>query len=384
MAWDHPRARNPLEAVSAEWSNASGNRVLWDARPLKDFEDQPLDELAAAYDLVLMDYPFTATAATSGLVVPVNDWVPLDYLRDQAGHAVGPSYDSYTWNDRQWALAIDAAAQVSAARPDLMEASGLWQVPDTWSDVAELIHERSGAPARVAMPLNPNHAYCAFLSVGLAETGPQFWRKGASVERDAALRALEFLKALAPDLHPLSRDADPIAISDRMAGSDEVLFVPLMFGYSNYSRPGFRRATLHFGNAPRGAGGHIGSVLGGVGIALSARSEVSEAAADLARTLASGSVQAGLYVRSDGQPGHGAAWDSGAANRLVHDFFFATRETMKQAFLRPRVTGHRRFQQEAGALIHRFIWGGDLGAGECLAGFDSLVDELLCRWEAAA
>lgn len=383
MAWDHPRARKPLEAVSAAWSNDSGNEVQWDARPLKDFEDQPLDELAAAYDLVLMDYPFTATAAASGLIVPVDDWVPADYLLDQAEHAVGPSYASYTWKDKQWALAIDAAAQVSAGRPDLLEASGL-RVPESWNGVADLVRERRGAPATVAMPLNPNHAYCAFLSVGLAEMGPQFWRKGKSVERDAALGALEFLGALAPDLHPLSREADPIAISDRMAGSDEILFVPLMFGYSNYSRRGFRPAPLHFGNAPRGVGGFIGSVLGGVGIAVSGRTEPPDAAADLARTLASGEVQSGLYVRSDGQPGHGAAWDSVAANRLVDDFFFATRETMDQAFLRPRVTGHRRFQQEAGLLIHRFIWGGDLGAAECLAGFDSLVDELLGRWEAAA
>jgi multiple sugar transport system substrate-binding protein len=185
-------------------------------------------------------------------------------------------------------------------------------------------------------------------------------------------------------LHPLSREADPIAISDRMAGSDEILFVPLMFGYSNYSRPGFRRTTLRFGNAPCGASGRIGSVLGGVGIALSARSERRDAAADLARTLASGHVQSALYVQSDGQPGHRAAWDSVTANRLVDDFFFATRETMNQAFLRPRVPGHRRFQLEAGLLIHRFLWGSDLGAAECLAGFDSLVDRFLGRWETAA
>ena len=384
MAWDHPRALHPLEAVSAEWSNVSGNRVLWDARPLRDFEDQPLGELAGAYDIVLMDYPFTATAATSGLILPVDDWVPADYLRDQAEHAVGPSYDSYSWNEKQWALAIDAAAQVGAVRPDLLQAGGLRQEPESWNDVAALVRERSGAPAQVAIPLNPNHAYCAFLSVGLAAMGPRFWRKGESVERDAALAALEFLKALTPDLHPLSRDADPIAISDRMADSDEILFVPLMFGYSNYSRPGFRRQPLRFGNAPRGASGRIGSVLGGVGMALSARSERRDAAADLARMLASGDVQSGLYVESDGQPGHGAAWDSVAANRLVDGFFFATRETMNQAFLRPRVTGHRRFQQEAGLLIHRFIWGGDPGAEECLAGFDSLVEKLLGRWEAEA
>jgi multiple sugar transport system substrate-binding protein len=382
MAWDHPRARRPLEAVSAAWSKDSRHPVLWDARPLKDFEDQPLGELAAAYDLVLMDYPFTATAATSGLIVPVNDWASADYLRDQAEHAVGPSYASYTWNGRQWALAIDAAAQVSAVRPDLLQAAGLSQVPDTWDEVARLVHERTDALARVAIPLNPNHAYCTFVSVGIAAIGPAFWRNGRSVERDAALEALGFLKALAPGLHPLSRDADPIAVSDCMAETDEILCVPLMFGYSNYSRAGFRRRTLRFGNAPRGASGRRGSVLGGVGIAVSARSEQCDLAADLARTLASAETQSGLYVQSDGQPGHAAAWDSAAANGLVEDFFYATRDTMNQAFLRPRVPGHRRFQEEVGVLIHRFIWGGQLRAAECLAEFDRLVETLLGRWEA--
>src|SRR5690606_10639957 len=154
--------------------------------------------------------------------------------------------------------------------------------------------------------------------------------------------------------------------------TEEILFVPLMFGYSNYARAGFRPRTLRFGNAPRGASGRRGSVLGGVGIALSARSEQREQVADLARTLASVEMQSGLYVQFDGQPGHAAAWDSIAANRLVDDFFLATRDTMNQAFLRPRVPGHRRFQQEVGVLIHRFIWGGKLGAAECLAEFNRL------------
>ncbi|TFH46714.1 MAG: carbohydrate ABC transporter substrate-binding protein, partial [Lysobacterales bacterium] len=67
MAWDHPRAVNPLEAISAEWSQQSGFDIEWDARPLKDFEDQPLEELATRYDLILMDYPFVGFAAESGL-----------------------------------------------------------------------------------------------------------------------------------------------------------------------------------------------------------------------------------------------------------------------------------------------------------------------------
>jgi multiple sugar transport system substrate-binding protein len=60
MAWDHPRGRGPLEAISAEWSRGRNAEVRWDARPLKDFEDQPLEELATAYDLSCSIIPVPA------------------------------------------------------------------------------------------------------------------------------------------------------------------------------------------------------------------------------------------------------------------------------------------------------------------------------------
>lgn len=382
MAWNHPRALLPLAAVSAEWSARSGLAVEWDARPLKDFEDQPLEELASRYDLLLIDYPFVEVAATSGLIVPVNDWVDARYLADQAAHSVGPSYASYTWAGKQWALAIDAACQVSAVRADLWRTSALGSLPVTWTQVATLAAETRCAAHRVAVPLNPNHAYCAFLAVGFALAGPGFWREGAGFARSAAVESLEFLRTLARDLHEMSSASDPIAISERMADTDEVLYVPLMFGYSTYARAGSRRHVLRFGNAPRGPSGAIGSVLGGVGIAVTAPSRAREQAADLARTLASGPVQADLYTRAGGQPGHAAAWTSHAADAQVGGFFSATLDTMRQAFLRPRLTGHREFQPRAGALVHDCI-SGITTARDCLGDLERLMHSLLPHWSRA-
>jgi multiple sugar transport system substrate-binding protein len=377
MAWDHPRGRAPLEAVSAQWSAGRGIQVRWDARPLKDFEDQPLEDLATAYDLVLLDYPFAGAAAASGLIAAVDDWADEAYLADQAEHSAGPSHASYAWDGKQWALAIDAACQVGAMRDDLLSAAGLQAAPDSWEDVATLARELRDAPSRVAMPLNPNHSYCAFLSVGLSLAGPRFWPRGQHVDKDCAHESLEYLRRVAGDLHSISRDADPIVISDRMAGSDEIACVPLMFGYSNYARHGFRARTLRFANAPRGRGGHIGSVLGGVGLALSALSGVRDAAADLGRTIAAPGTQCGLYFDAGGQPGHAAAWESAAVNERVGGFFLAIRATMEQAFMRPRVPGHRRFQVEAGLLIHRCIWTTEIGPAECVRAYGRLVEQHL-------
>lgn len=377
MAWDHPRARDPLEVITEHWTRKAGASVQWDARPLKDFEDQPLEELATAYDLVLIDYPFMGVAARSGLIVPVDDWVSAAYLTDQAANSVGPSFASYTWAGKQWALAIDAACQVSAVREDLWEAAGAGTLPRTWDEVARLAADRRYPAGSVAMPLNPNHAYCAFLSVGIGLAGPDFWPSGGNVQQDAATEALEFLRRLARDLYPDSRFEDPIGISDRMTGTDEIIYVPLMFGYSNYARTGFRDCVLRFGNAPRGGSGAIGSVLGGVGMALSSRSESPDVAAALAREIASPAVQSGIYVRAGGQPGHGAAWESPEANALTGGFFRNTRATMEQAFMRPRVVGHRQFQPLAGELIHSCLWTDRLPVRECLGGFGKLADSLL-------
>lgn len=380
MAWDHPRAVNPLEAISARWSEDKNCTVTWDARPLKYFEDQPLEDLASRYDLVLIDYPFAGVAATSGLIRNVQDWVDADYLADQAACSVGPSFDSYTWDQRQWALAVDAACQVSGSRVDLFASVGEPAPPANWDEVMQLAEARANDATRVAMPLNPNHAYCAFLSLGISLAGPQFWTPGASIDRIAGKQALDYLQAMSGFLHPISRDADPIAISDRMTTTNEILYVPLMFGYSSYSRAGFRPHRIRFGNAPLGASGTIGSVLGGVGIAVSSRSTQATLAADLARLIASRDMQQGLYVSSGGQPGHTAAWDSAEANSMVDNFFTATRGTIDHAFLRPRVAGHRQFQVLAGELIHRYVWQHHMTTPACLAEYERLVETLLPDW----
>jgi multiple sugar transport system substrate-binding protein len=382
VAWDHPRAVNPLEAVSSLWKADRPLEVEWKARSLQAFENQPLEELASEYDLVLMDYPFTGAAAASALISPAEDWTDEAYLDDQKRHSVGPSFASYTFEGRQWALAIDAACQVSASRPDLWPDDADTGLADSWSGVAALASRLRETPSRVAMPLNPNHAYCAFVSLGLSDRGRQFWPVGDFCSREDGVASLRYLKRLARDLHPASQTDDPIGISDRMAQSDEIVFVPLMFGYSNYARAGFRERLLSFGNAPRGSGNSRGSVLGGVGIAVSTQSTLREEAADLARTLASPAVQAGLYVDSGGQPGHARAWDSDAANAQVGGFFDATRETIEQAFVRPRVPGHRLFQQKAGELVHEYLWSDRLDEGACMDRIHRLFEEYLADWGA--
>jgi multiple sugar transport system substrate-binding protein len=164
ITWDHPRGLASLRATAAAFERAHGDvRLTWTARSLQAFGDQPIEELATAYDLLLIDHPFVGVAARSGCLVPLEAHLPPVFLAAQAEQSVGPSHHSYTYGGHQWALAIDAAAQVSAYRPDLLDKLAM-AVPRTWDEVLALAPRQTGA-ARVAIPLSPVNAICSFLTL---------------------------------------------------------------------------------------------------------------------------------------------------------------------------------------------------------------------------
>ena len=99
-----------------------------------------MEQLASAYDLIVMDHPHTALAATEGLLLPYEDWLDEGFLADQAANSVGGSHESYRFMGKQWTLATDAAAPIATWRPDLIEKHSL-ELPQTWEHVLELARQ---------------------------------------------------------------------------------------------------------------------------------------------------------------------------------------------------------------------------------------------------
>lgn len=378
MTWDHVRGRAPLEAAAASFSRMHPSvLVTWDARSLKDFEDYPLEELASTYDLIMIDHPFVGAAARARILEPLDEWLDTRFLADQGTNSVGPSHRSYRWRGAQLALAVDAAAQVAAYREDLL--AGLaTRPPTTWKEVLDLATDLADGQTRVSLPLNPNHAYCAFLSLCANIAGPDFWALEKGIARDLGGEALAMLARLTRVVHPASRYMDPIQMSDHMANTDDICYAPLMFGYSNYARAGFRPNRLRFCDIPSTVEEPVGAVLGGVGLAISVASRHKDIAAQFAAYVASAHYQKGEYFASGGQPGHRAAWTDHETNRLTGDFFGGTLRTLDRASMRPRVPGHLRFQEEAGLAIHAFLWDQSSATpAECVREFNALASRCL-------
>ena len=346
-------------------------RVVWETRSLQAFADFPVQKLAETYDLLVIDHPFVGFAAADGCLLPLDEHIDAAVLADQAANSVGPSHRSYIYGGHQWALATDAAGHVAAYRPDLLaEIGGL---PRTWDDLLTVAETRRNQErARVGIPLIPVDALMSFCSICAAAGEPPYADPDRVVSRSTGLQALGRLKALRTAAHPESLSRNPPRMLDLMSTTDEIAYIPLLFGYSNYARPEFRPSLIRFTGVPSIDGGASrGGILGGAGVAISASTKNPEVAAAYAAYVASPDVQRGIYFAAGGQPGHRVAWLDEGVNAASSDFFRDTLDALDRAYLRPRYLGYMEVQERSGDLIHEWLAKG--GSADAL--LDSL-DEL--------
>jgi multiple sugar transport system substrate-binding protein len=369
ISWDHPRGHDCMVATAEAYQAEHPEiRIVWSTRSLQDFADFPVQKLAESYDLLVIDHPFVGFAADDGCLLPLDEWLGHDFLADQAANSVGPSHRSYQYGGHQWALATDAAGHVSAYRPDLIEEVG--GLPQTWDEVLALAEKRRGQErARVANPLIPIDALMSFCSMCAAAGEPPFQAPDRVVSRSTGRQVLGMLRALHESTHPESPRHNPPRSLDLMSTTDEISYVPLLFGYSNYGRPGFRPRIVRFTGVPTIEGGESrGGILGGAGVAISAWTKYPEAAAAYAAYVASPDVQRGVYFDGGGQPGHRAAWLDERVNAASSDFFQDTLANLDRAFLRPRYNGFMAAQERSGELVYQWL----AGRGSA----DALLDQL--------
>ncbi|MEL6268832.1 MAG: extracellular solute-binding protein, partial [Chloroflexota bacterium] len=347
MTWDHPRGYQPLIACSDEYEKQHGVRITWDKRSLKAFGDQPINELTAEYDMIIIDHPHVGIAAATGALIPLDDYLPEDTLTTLAQQSAGPSHQSYAYDGHQWGLAVDAAMQTAVYRPDLFDERDL---PQSWTDFLTLLAAYKDHERYIAMPLAPTDCMCSFISL-CASSGEPIGQNANLISDETGLAGLNTLKAIKDAGHPNCLEWNPIHMLDHMSTHDDVVYCPLTFCYTNYSRKGYQPHLLTFTNIP----GVHGSILGGTGFAVSSSSAHVEAAADFGAWLCGADTQRSLYVQQGGQPGNIIAWQDDNANALTNNFFANTLSTLEQSEIRPRHHGFTEFQEQAGVIIHDFL-----------------------------
>jgi multiple sugar transport system substrate-binding protein len=341
----------PLQATLAGFRKRHPDiHVEWQARSLHGFEFQPVTELARDFDLIVLDHPFCGEIAASSCMLP------QEHLADLDSCFVGPSLETYRYAGQIWALPIDAASQVSVARPDLMAKLGA-PMPATWDEVFHLGERARRAGLSLAIGLKGVHSLMTFFFLCANLGHPPATEPGSAfLDRRAALEALRVLRELLTFCPPDALGWSSIDLHEAMAAGESYVYCPVVYLYATYAE-GDHRRPLEFGDLP-GLNGATpaGSAIGGTGLAISTGCAHPQAALAYARYLLEPEVQKD-FAAHHGQPARVEAWDDPGLDQRFGKTFSATRRSIESSWIRPRYRGYLRAQAEGGDLVEAHLRG---------------------------
>ncbi len=352
ITWDHSRGYTSIVAASQRFEEISKEvTITWEKRSLQEFADAPIEKLSEQYDLLIIDHPWAGFAAKHGILLPLQEYIEDDYLRDQKNNSVGPSYESYRFDTFLSALPIDAATPIAIYRPDYFENTGE-KVPETFEEVIDMA--KKGRVIYAGIPIN---LLMDFYMFGITAGKTMFTEEEAISKTDGS-ELLEEMRRLASLCPKEIFDWDPIAVHEAMAAGDAYSYCPFVYGYTNYSRRGYAANILKACDVVSYQGVHFKTVLGGTGLAVSSACKEKELAVEFTKYAASPLIQSTLFFDNGGQPGHRAAWLDEECNRRSLNFFKDTLRTLDESYLRPRHSGYLHFQDHAGAYVREYIMNG--------------------------
>jgi multiple sugar transport system substrate-binding protein len=353
ITWNHTRGLLPMVATAQRFTELNPEiEISWEKRSLQEFADASIEDLAKRFDLLVIDHPWTGFGADTKTILPLSDHLSSEYIKDQEINTVGKSYGSYVFHNKLWALPIDAATPVAAARLDILEKQGL-KVPQTYDDLLALAQK--GLVAFAGIPVDSLMTFYSFCC-SLGEDPFQSQEKVISVE--TGIKALQMHRELAQLMDPANFNRNPIQVYEAMVNSDEIAYCPFAYGYSNYSRIGYSKNLLHFYDLVKLNDKPMISSLGGTGLAVSSFSQHIPEAIKYAEFTGSSQVQQNIFADNGGQPGHLQAWKNDRINSITHDYFKNTLPALERAFLRPRYSGHMYFQDHAGDVVRDYLMNG--------------------------
>ena len=354
ITWNHSRGFTSVVATAQRFHEMNPHiHIHWEKRSLQAFADHPIQQLIDHYDLLVIDHPWAGfAAANDGILLPMQEHFPADYLADQGKNSVGQSHLSYNFDGNHCALAIDAATPVAAYRPDVLEKLGVG-VTQTWRDLLALADQ--GAVVMPAVPIDSlMNAYMLCSTLGQDPFVNDEW----VVSNALGTQILEMLRELTSLCPPEIFGWNPINVYEAMAQRDDLAYCPFAYGYSNYSRDGYADNVLLFTDMVALNGQRMRSTLGGTGLAISASCQHVDEAVAYGMFTASPRVQQMLFFENGGQPGHRSAWESEVVNGRSHNFFRNTLPALDRAYLRPRYPGYLHFQDHAGDLVRHYTMNG--------------------------
>ena len=98
-----------------------------------------------------------------------------------------------------------------------------------------------------------------------------------------------------------SKNMDPIDMLDRMNTTNEIVYCPLVYGYSNYSRADYGMYPVTFREMPKSNSIPDGSMIGGVGLSISTKCAHTKEAVEFVNMVSAPDFQKSIIFNAGGQ-----------------------------------------------------------------------------------
>lgn len=351
VAWNNTRSYVPLIAASQRFEELHPDvQIAWDKASLSTMLDDTNTAFQKDYDLVVTTNGWIDYCSKQGLLAPLDEWLNLSTLQEQEMNSVGQSFQSYQTSDHQWALAIDASSQVSAYRPDLLRRNN-FEIPQSWKDVVTM-----SAYYDFAIPLTNQDVLAHFYAIYMTLAAYQGVKDKDLFNTPIAEESIELLTELCSNIDKACFNWSSVQVFEAMTTTDQFVYCPLGFGYSNYAKTSYVTHPLKFCDTPYlVTKQRIFGSIGGSGIAINESSQYKRLAARFIEFISSPRVQTNFIVNFGGQPGCRRAWLNPAANEATGDYFINTLAAQDRAAIRPRLHFQMESLKQAGNLIRNHL-----------------------------
>ena len=359
LTWGHRRAIDPLRASATAFEAETGIRIDWQVRSLSAFEHQSLEEAAQAVDLIVYDHPHLGAIVRSGALRPLEECLATipDALDPRS--YIGPSLASYAMDDHLWAVPVDGATIHGLHQPDLLrQLRG--KLPKDWSEAIAFMRKLKKA-GFISLLAGRNHHPLLTLASLMANIGSP-WPNGRGsifhLDRDALQISIGLLdEALDASERAASLAADAIDVHERLANDPKAAYCPAVYGYAVYGEAGLWPHRLGFSPFPGPFRGPSGTAIGGAGVGITLACRDLAGAQAYVKHLATAGTQRDIFAANAGQPARSEAWSDPAIDVAFGGYFSSVRDTVEQAWMRPRFDGYSQLEQDLAQLLQQHFAG---------------------------
>jgi ABC-type glycerol-3-phosphate transport system substrate-binding protein len=369
----------PFVDLSPEFTKVTGIKVNNITMGYNEAIQKQVAAFAAgssSYDVVQVDSIYLKGYAKAGHLLPLDDLVPADELKDFFSDIPQTFKEMYGADGKTYGMATIGNCQRLIYNKAHLDAVGLG-VPQTWDDLLtasqKVVNPAANRFGFIAGTERLAKAFSVWLPIYWANGGVLFDDKMKPVFADQnGIETLSFLLELVKTMPPggaAYTEGDEVkAMATGLGTLDPVAWIPDAYVTADAKT----KAELQSGVPPKGKVTSA-PVMGGLGLTVSKYCQDPKPAAQYVAWFNSRNVQSNMIVQHGGQPCRNSAWE---ANASAKPWFPAVAESLKVAKVRPQIPEWSQVDSEVGVQLSR-AFANEISPKEALETAQKSVDEIM-------